>query len=82
MLPSSLHPLWGIETRRGGEFQFATDRRVSVAERRRFVDLLPGRRLAPQRRRRRGGAGLQVGVKFRTRVSAWRAGPTAAHGGT
>jgi inner membrane protein len=47
MLPTSLHPLWGIETRRGGEVVLLTDRRMSSAERSRFADMLLGRRLGP-----------------------------------
>lgn len=43
MLPTSLRPLWGIETDRGGKTSFVTDRSMSDAERTRFVDMLLGR---------------------------------------
>lgn len=43
MLPTSLHPLWGIQTSRSGALEFVTDRSMSQAERDRFVDMLLGR---------------------------------------
>lgn len=47
MLPTSLRPLWGIETDRTGKTLFVTDRSMSDAERTRFVDMLLGRELTP-----------------------------------
>jgi inner membrane protein len=43
MLPTSLRPLWGVETRPDGAVDFVTDRRLTPRERQRFLDMLLGR---------------------------------------
>ena len=43
MLPTALRPLWGVEAAPDGGVVLYTDREMSGAERRRFVDMLLGR---------------------------------------